>query len=221
MTATKPGVYFTGLYAGYSLSLGTGTLIENLLGWKWPYLLAGLGGFLIAGIALVSVPESPSPRAHSRLEDSFIDDNTSSAVSGAIGAAEDSSSGRSVCDGEDCGGALKPGDGGGVSVTPRTKRASGGSSNSSRDGRVSSPGGFPVESDGSEGVSGVTSDGGGARAGRREGSRRRRIVVSGRDGVERGEGGRNGGGGGGWERLSTETEVEEEGGEEPRCGENT
>lgn len=54
------GVYFTGLYAGFSLSLALGTLADNVVGWKWAYWLAALGGFAVAALAFWTIPE-PTP----------------------------------------------------------------------------------------------------------------------------------------------------------------
>lgn len=51
------GVYFTGLYAGYSLSLGAGTFLDDRLGWKWAYVLAALGGMAVAALAFLTVAE--------------------------------------------------------------------------------------------------------------------------------------------------------------------
>lgn len=54
----EKGVYYTGLYAGYSLSLGLGTLAQDLFGWKWPYLLSALFGFSIAVLVFMTVQDS-------------------------------------------------------------------------------------------------------------------------------------------------------------------
>lgn len=54
------GVYYVGLYAGYSLALGAGTFLDDFFGWKWAYLLAALGGVAIAIVAFSTVPE-PEP----------------------------------------------------------------------------------------------------------------------------------------------------------------
>ena len=50
-----------GLYAGFSLSLGVGTIVDDVLGWKWAYVLAALGGFLVAIVAFWTVPEPQPP----------------------------------------------------------------------------------------------------------------------------------------------------------------
>eukprot|EP00904_Undaria_pinnatifida_P007739 jgi/Undpi1/4095/HiC_scaffold_16.g07462.m1 len=55
------GVYYVGLYAGFSLSLGVGTIVDDVLGWKWAYVLAALGGFLVAIVAFWTVPEPQPP----------------------------------------------------------------------------------------------------------------------------------------------------------------
>lgn len=55
------GVYFSGLYAGFSLALGAGTFVDNRLGWKWAYVLAALGGIAVAALAFLTVPE-PEPQ---------------------------------------------------------------------------------------------------------------------------------------------------------------
>eukprot|EP00903_Cladosiphon_okamuranus_P019176 g17638.t1 len=51
------GVFYVGLFAGFSLSLGGGTLIDDLLGWRWAYFLAATGGFIAAVITYVTVQE--------------------------------------------------------------------------------------------------------------------------------------------------------------------
>lgn len=50
-----------GLYAGYSLSLGAGTLVDGLLGWKWAYLLAAMTGLVVAAVTFFTVPEPRQP----------------------------------------------------------------------------------------------------------------------------------------------------------------
>ncbi|CAN0469219.1 unnamed protein product, partial [Laminaria digitata] len=55
------GVYYVGLYAGFSLSLGVGTIADDILGWKWAYLLAALGGVAVAAVTFWTVPEPPPP----------------------------------------------------------------------------------------------------------------------------------------------------------------
>eukprot|EP00752_Nemacystus_decipiens_P014368 g12780.t1 len=51
------GVFYVGLFAGFSLSLGGGTLIDDLLGWRWAYFLAASAGFVAAAITYVTVQE--------------------------------------------------------------------------------------------------------------------------------------------------------------------
>lgn len=46
-----------GLYAGFSLALGAGTLVDDLLGWKWAYLLAATVGLVVAAVTFLTVPE--------------------------------------------------------------------------------------------------------------------------------------------------------------------
>ena len=46
-----------GLFAGFSLSLGGGTLIDDLLGWRWAYFLAASAGFVAAAITYMTVQE--------------------------------------------------------------------------------------------------------------------------------------------------------------------
>ncbi|CAM9515980.1 unnamed protein product, partial [Ectocarpus sp. 4 AP-2014] len=55
------GVYYVGLYAGFSLALGAGTLVDDLVGWKWSYLLAALAGAVVAALTFLTVPEPLPP----------------------------------------------------------------------------------------------------------------------------------------------------------------
>lgn len=50
-----------GLYAGFSLALGAGTLVDDLVGWKWSYLLAALAGAVVAALTFLTVPEPLPP----------------------------------------------------------------------------------------------------------------------------------------------------------------
>ncbi|CAN0537213.1 unnamed protein product, partial [Ectocarpus sp. 8 AP-2014] len=58
---TITGVYYVGLYAGFSLALGAGTLVDDLVGWKWSYLLAALAGAVVAALTFLTVPEPLPP----------------------------------------------------------------------------------------------------------------------------------------------------------------
>lgn len=64
-------MYFTGLYAGYSLALGVGTLVDDILGWHWAYVLAALGGFVLAAVAFATVPE-PEPLVRAQRSGSSV-----------------------------------------------------------------------------------------------------------------------------------------------------
>lgn len=50
-----------GLYAGYSLALGAGTLVDDMMGWKSAYLLAAVTGFVVAAVTFFTVPEPRQP----------------------------------------------------------------------------------------------------------------------------------------------------------------
>ncbi|CAM9733549.1 unnamed protein product [Choristocarpus tenellus] len=51
------GVYYVGLYAGYSLALSVGTLGYLILGWKMAYALAGATGVLVVVVIYKTVKE--------------------------------------------------------------------------------------------------------------------------------------------------------------------
>lgn len=60
-------MYYTGLFAGFGLALGTGTFVENALGWRWVFLLPALAGLLLATVAFGTVPEPLVSRSDEEL----------------------------------------------------------------------------------------------------------------------------------------------------------
>mmetsp|Transcript_35725 Transcript_35725/g.47135 ORF Transcript_35725/g.47135 Transcript_35725/m.47135 type:complete len:529 (-) Transcript_35725:213-1799(-) len=60
MRATALGVYNIGIYAGYGFSLGVGSLINNIVGWRWSYLIGGIAAAGIASLMILTIKE-PSP----------------------------------------------------------------------------------------------------------------------------------------------------------------
>jgi len=62
MRATSLGVFNIGIYAGYGFSLGFGTLIENMLDWRWSYVIAGAMPAAIALLMVLTVKEPGKPK---------------------------------------------------------------------------------------------------------------------------------------------------------------
>jgi predicted MFS family arabinose efflux permease len=51
------GIYYFGIYIGYSLAFAIGNGIDQVLGWRWVFYLSGLAGILVAPIVLFTVRE--------------------------------------------------------------------------------------------------------------------------------------------------------------------
>lgn len=51
------GIYYFGIYIGYSLAFAIGNSIDQLLGWRWVFYLSGIAGVAVAPIVLFTVKE--------------------------------------------------------------------------------------------------------------------------------------------------------------------
>ena len=51
------GVYYFGIYIGYSLAFAIGNGIDQTLGWRWVFYLSGIAGIVVAPIVLFTVRE--------------------------------------------------------------------------------------------------------------------------------------------------------------------
>ena len=51
------GIYYFGIYIGYSLAFAIGNGIDQVLGWRWVFFLSGLAGIAVAPIVLLTVRE--------------------------------------------------------------------------------------------------------------------------------------------------------------------
>ena len=51
------GIYYFGIYIGYSLAFAIGNSIDQVLGWRWVFYLSGLAGVAVAPIVLFTVRE--------------------------------------------------------------------------------------------------------------------------------------------------------------------
>ena len=51
------GIYYFGIYIGYSLAFAIGNSIDQVLGWRWVFYISGLAGIIVAPIVLFTVRE--------------------------------------------------------------------------------------------------------------------------------------------------------------------
>ena len=51
------GIYYFGIYIGYSLAFAIGNGIVQVLNWRWVFFLSGLAGIAVAPIVLFTVKE--------------------------------------------------------------------------------------------------------------------------------------------------------------------
>ena len=56
------GVYYLGIYLGYSIAFAIGNGITVALGWRWVFYISGLAGVLYAPILLITVKEPERKR---------------------------------------------------------------------------------------------------------------------------------------------------------------
>ena len=62
LRGTAIGIYYWGIYFGYSLAFAIGSGIEELLSWHWVFFLSGIFGLVVAPIILVTVKEPQRQR---------------------------------------------------------------------------------------------------------------------------------------------------------------
>lgn len=51
------GVYYFGIYIGYSLAFAIGNSIDETIGWRWVFFISGIAGIVVAPIVLFTVRE--------------------------------------------------------------------------------------------------------------------------------------------------------------------
>lgn len=57
LRGTALGIYYWGIYIGYSLAFAIGNGIEEVLSWNWVFYLSGVVGLVAAPIILITVKE--------------------------------------------------------------------------------------------------------------------------------------------------------------------
>ena len=57
LRGTAIGIYYFGIYIGYSLSFAIGNSIAQTLGWRWVFFISGIAGVAVAPIVLFTVRE--------------------------------------------------------------------------------------------------------------------------------------------------------------------
>lgn len=51
------GIYYFGIYIGYSLAFAIGNGIDQVLGWRWVFFLSGIAGIVVAPVLFLVVRE--------------------------------------------------------------------------------------------------------------------------------------------------------------------
>lgn len=62
------GVYYWGIYFGYSLAFAIGNGITKVLNWRWVFFISGLAGIAAAPIILFTVKEPERTKAQTEVE---------------------------------------------------------------------------------------------------------------------------------------------------------
>ena len=58
LRATAFGVYYLGVYMGYSLAFAFDLLVETV-GWRWVYRIAAMPGIIVTIVLMLTVREPP------------------------------------------------------------------------------------------------------------------------------------------------------------------
>lgn len=81
LRGTAMGVYYWGIYFGYSLAFAIGNQINRSLNWRWVFYISGMAGVVVGPIIFLTVWEPKSKKNKEKEEDSPDNDKTAMSAS--------------------------------------------------------------------------------------------------------------------------------------------